>query len=156
MVIGDHINLTGANPLIGSNEDHWGPRFPDMTAAYDKNLRVLALENARRLGLKVQQGTYVGLKGPSLETPAEMRFLRTIGADAVGFSTVMETIAAVHAGMRVLGLSIITNMNLPDALESASVEGIIAVAQKTAPRLEQLISAVLASAVLETQGHSQA
>jgi purine-nucleoside phosphorylase len=85
-----------------------------------------------------------------------MRFLRTIGADAVGFSTVMETIAAVHAGMRVLGLSIITNMNLPDALESASVEDIIAVAQKTAPRLEQLISAVLASAVPEIQGNSQA
>ena len=143
MIISDHINLTGANPLIGANNDQWGPRFPDMTAAYDPSMQSLALEEARRLALNVRRGVYAGLKGPSLETPAEMRFLRTVGADAVGFSTVMETIAAVHAGMRVLGLSIITNMNLPDALEPASVEKIIAVARKAAPGLEKLIAAVM-------------
>lgn len=144
MVISDHLNLTGANPLIGANDDQWGPRFPDMTAAYDADLRQLALGKARRLALTVRQGVYAGLKGPSLETPAEMRYLRTIGADAVGFSTVMETIAAVHAGMGVLGLSIITNMNLPDAPQPASVEAIIAVAQQAAPGLEKLIKAVIA------------
>ena len=144
MVVGDHINLTGANPLVGPNDEPWGPRFPDMSAAYDAALRALALEKARQLGLEAQQGVYAGLKGPSLETPAEMRFLRTIGADAVGFSTVMETIAAVHAGMRVLGLSIITNMNLPDAPLPASVDDIIAVARKAAPGLEKLIAAVMA------------
>jgi purine-nucleoside phosphorylase len=144
MVVGDHINLTGANPLVGPNDEPWGPRFPDMSAAYDTALRALALEKARQLGLEAQQGVYAGLKGPSLETPAEMRFLRTIGADAVGFSTVMETIAAVHAGMRVLGLSIITNMNLPDAPLPASVDDIIAVARKAAPGLEKLIAAVMA------------
>jgi purine-nucleoside phosphorylase len=144
MLISDHLNLTGANPLIGANDDQRGPRFPDMTAAYDDDLRRRALEKTRRLGLTVRQGVYAGLKGPSLETPAEMRYLRTIGADAVGFSTVMETIAAVHAGMRVMGLSIITNMNLPDDLQPASVEAIIAVAQQAAPGLEKLIKAVIA------------
>ncbi len=143
MVIADHINLTGANPLMGPNEDLWGPRFPDMTRAYDPLLRRLAKEEGEKLDLPVRQGVYIGLNGPSLETPAEMRFLKTIGADAVGFSTVMETIAAVHAGLDVLGLSIITNMCLPDALATSSVNEIIAVAQSAAPRLVSLIEAVL-------------
>ncbi len=143
MVIADHINLTGANPLTGYNEASWGPRFPDMTAAYDPCLRELVLSASRELDLPVRQGVYAGLCGPSLETPAEMRYLRTIGADAVGFSTVMETIAAVHGGMRVLGLSTITNMCMPDTAAPASVEAIIAVAESAAPRLGALIGAVL-------------
>lgn len=145
MIIRDHLNLTGTNPLMGANEDHWGPRFPDMTAAYAPALADLAESHGREAGLRVQRGIYAGLPGPSLETPAEMRYLRTIGADAVGFSTVMETIAAVHAGMRVLGLSIITNMNLPDSVTPASVADIIAQAQAAAPTLARLIQRVLAA-----------
>ena len=143
MVIADHINLTGDTPLAGPNEDAWGPRFPDMTAVYDSDLRKMVLDKADECGAPVREGVYVGLKGPSLETPAEMRFLRTAGADAVGFSTVMEAIAAAHAGMRILGLSVITNMNLPDALQPASVDAIIATARAAAPYLERLIHAVL-------------
>jgi len=149
MIIKDHINLTGANPLIGPNEDDWGPRFPDMTAAYTSDLRDLAQSCAQELGIDLQQGVYAGLKGPSLETPAEMRYLQTIGADAVGFSTVMETIAAVHAGMRVLGLSIITNMNLPDNLQPSSVAEIIDCARATTPLVARLIGKVL-TAVAES------
>ena len=145
MIIKDHINLTGANPLIGPNEDDWGPRFPDMTAAYTPDLKHLAQSCARERDIPIQQGVYAGLHGPSLETPAEMRYLRTIGADAVGFSTVMETIAAVHAGMQVLGLSIITNMNLPDTLQPSSVAEIIDCARATAPLVSRLIGGVLAA-----------
>jgi purine-nucleoside phosphorylase len=144
MVIADHINLTGLNPLVGANDEHWGPRFPDMTTLYTRRLREMAVAEAERSGREVCSGVYVGLQGPSLETPAEMRFLRTIGADAVGFSTVMEAIAAAHAGMQVLGLSVITNMNTPERPQPASVEAIIAVAQNTAPHLEKLIAGVIA------------
>lgn len=143
MVIRDHINLTGENPLVGPNDDRWGPRFPDMTAAYDRSLVQLCRRNADRLGIALRSGIYVGLKGPSLETPAEIRYLKTIGADAVGFSTVMETIAAVHAGMRVLGVSTITNINDPDRPAPAVVEEIIAVASRTAPVLRRLIRSVV-------------
>ena len=144
MVIRDHINLTGENPLVGPNHDDWGPRFPDMTAAYDPALVNLCRLAADSLGIAVQDGVYAGLKGPSLETAAEIRYLKTIGADAVGFSTVMETIAAVHAGMRVLGISTITNLNDPDHPQPASLEAIVATANKAAPRLRQLIEAVVA------------
>jgi purine-nucleoside phosphorylase len=143
MIISDHINMTGANPLIGPEESRWGPRFPDMTAAYAVELCRLAQSSAEAQSIRVRHGVYVGLQGPSLETPAEMRFLRTIGADAVGFSTVMETIAAVHGGMQVLGLSTITNLCLPDAPQPAGVEAIIAVAQAAAPKLAALIAGVL-------------
>ena len=143
MVIRDHINLTGENPLIGTNHDDWGPRFPDMTAAYDQPLTQLSRRAADKLGIELKSGIYAGLKGPSLETPAEIRYLKTIGADAVGFSTVMETIAAVHAGMRVLGLSIITNINDPDRPAPASVEAIVAAANRVAPMLNRLIKAVV-------------
>lgn len=143
MILSDHINLTGDNPLIGANDSRWGSRFPEMTEAYSENLQHLALKAGRNIAVGLHQGVYVGLKGPSLETPAEMRFLRIIGADAVGFSTVMETIAAVHAGMRVLGLSVITNMCLPEALHPTKVDDIIAVAQATAPYLRTLIIQVL-------------
>ena len=143
MVIADHINLTGENPLVGPNEASWGPRFPAMTAAYDKQLTQLALAAGNALGIDVKPGIYAGLKGPSLETPAEIRFLRTIGADAVGFSTVQETIAAVHGRMRVLGLSIITNINDPDRPVPATLEEVIAVAGGVTPRLIEIVDRVL-------------
>jgi purine-nucleoside phosphorylase len=143
MLISDHINLTGANPLIGPNEESWGIRFPDMTQAYDQQLITIAETVAKADGLHPQKGVYVGLKGPSLETPAEVRFLRTIGAAAVGFSTVQEVIAAVHSGMRVLGLSTITNINDPDNPLPATVEEIISVAEKAAPALEKIIKGVI-------------
>jgi purine-nucleoside phosphorylase len=144
MAIRDHLNLTGENPLVGRNDDRWGPRFPDMVAAYDRSLIQLCRRCADVLGIPLKSGVYAGLKGPSLETPAEIRYLKTIGADAVGFSTVMETIAAVHAGMRVLGLSTITNINDPDRPTPAVLEEIIAVANRTAPVLNRLIRAVVA------------
>ena len=143
MIIRDHINLTGDNPLVGKNEDAWGVRFPDMTSVYDSHLAQTALKAGRHLGLELKSGVYAGLKGPSLETPAEVRFLKTIGADAVGFSTVQEVIAAVHARMRVLGLSIITNINDPENPVPASVEEIIATAEAAAPGLEKLLQSVV-------------
>ncbi|HJY92785.1 MAG TPA: purine-nucleoside phosphorylase, partial [Candidatus Acidoferrum sp.] len=109
VVISDHINLQGANPLIGANEEKFGPRFPDLSAAYDKTFRELALAEGRRLGIELCEGVYGALVGPSYETPAEIRYLRTIGADLVGMSTVPEVIAARHAGLRVLGISCVTN-----------------------------------------------
>ena len=144
MVIRDHLNLTGENPLTGANHDDWGPRFPDMTAAYDRTLVRFSRRAADSLGIALKSGVYAGLKGPSLETPAEIRYLKTIGADAVGFSTVMETIAAVHAGMRVMGLSTITNINDPDRPKPASVNEIVAAANRAAPGLNRLIQAVVA------------
>lgn len=144
MVIDDHINLTGDNPLIGPNHDAWGLRFPGMVAAYDPSLRSLAKRLGAELGMFLREGVYAGLKGPSLETPAEMRFLRIIGADAVGFSTIQEVIAARHAGMRVLGLSVVTNLCDPDNPENATVENVIAAAQQASGRLEMLIEKVVA------------
>jgi purine-nucleoside phosphorylase len=143
MVITDHINLTGNNPLIGPNVDEWGPRFPDMSQVYDRRLIALAEEAAVENSIRVQKGVYAGLPGPSLETGAEIRFLKTIGADAVGLSTIPEVIAAVHGGMAILGFSVITNMNLPDRLKPARVEEIIAAAERTAPRLQAIIKGVI-------------
>lgn len=110
MLITDHINLTGQNPLVGPNEKRFGVRFPDMTAAYDVGLRELALATGREIDVPLAEGVYLGLLGPNYETPAEIRMARTLGADAVGMSTVLEVIAAHHAGVRVLGISCITNM----------------------------------------------
>ena len=110
VVIRDHINLQGSNPLIGPNDDRFGPRFPDMTQAYWKSYREIALAEAKRLGIAAPEGVYAALAGPNYETPAEIRYLRTIGADLVGMSTVPETIAARHMGIRVLGISCVTNM----------------------------------------------
>ncbi len=143
MVITDHINLTGNNPLIGPNVDEWGPRFPDMSQVYDRRLMTFAKQAAFENNIRVQKGVYVGLPGPSLETSAEIRFLKTIGADAVGLSTIPEVIAAVHGGMALLGFSVITNMNLPDHLKPARVEEIIAAAERTAPRLQAIIKRVI-------------
>jgi purine-nucleoside phosphorylase len=110
MVIADHINLLGANPLVGPNDDRFGPRFPDMTEVYSTRLRSIAHDAARQAGIPLVEGVYAAVLGPSYETPAEIRYLRVIGADAVGMSTVPEAIAARHLGMEVLGLSCITNM----------------------------------------------
>jgi purine-nucleoside phosphorylase len=143
MIIVDHINLTGSNPLIGPNEESWGIRFPDMIQAYDKELVELAEIAGKDEGIPLHKGVYVGLKGPSLETRAEVRFLRTIGADAVGFSTIQEVIAAIHAEIKVLGLSTITNINDPDNPMPATIEDVIAVADEAAPRLEAIIKNVI-------------
>jgi len=124
MVIDDHINLVGTNPLVGPNDERFGPRFPDMTEVYSKRLRAVADRAAERNGLPLAHGVYVGLHGPSYETPAEIRYLRAIGADAVGMSTVAEAIVARHVGMQVLGISCITNMAagvLPQPLNHAEV-----------------------------------
>jgi purine-nucleoside phosphorylase len=110
VVIRDHINLQGSNPLIGPNDDRFGPRFPDMSQAYCKSYREVALAEAKRLAIEVREGVYAALSGPSYETPAEIRYLRTIGADLVGMSTVPEVIVARHMGIRVLGISCVTNM----------------------------------------------
>ena len=143
MVIRDHINLTGRNPLIGMDLPEIGPRFPDMTRAYDQGLIGIAERGARKLGIGFNRGVYAGILGPSLETPAETRMLRNLGADAVGMSTVMEVIAAVHAGMKVLGLSVISNVNLPDAMRPILLDDIISVANKTGPDLMRLIKRIL-------------
>lgn len=140
MAICDHINLTGENPLVGTNFDDWGIRFPDMSAAYDHGFIECGFRAAQKAGIVLQKGVYAGLKGPSLETPAELRYLRQIGADAVGLSTVMEVIAAVHGQMRVCGFSMITNIADPDRPEPATIEAIIGAAEKSAPKLGQLIS----------------
>ena len=142
VLIADHVNLLGDNPLIGPNDDALGPRFPDMSAAYDGGLRELARQAARDLWLVLREGVFVAVTGPILETAAEYRFLRGIGADVVGMSTVPEVIVAVHGGMRVLGVSIITDACLPDALEPADVERIIATASRAEPQLTQLVRAV--------------
>ena len=143
MIITDHINLTGKNPLVGSNEDQWGLRFPNMTEAYDNTLSALAAKAGKDMGSTIHKGVYVGLKGPSLETPAESRFLRAIGADAVGFSTIQEVIVAVHAGMKVLGISTITNTHDPDNPAPAAVEDIIDVAKAAAPKIDAIIKRVI-------------
>jgi purine-nucleoside phosphorylase len=144
MLIADHINLLGDNPLVGPNDDALGPRFPDLSEPYDGRLRALARQVALEQGIVLREGVYVAVAGPNLETRAEYRMLRTLGADVVGMSTVPEVIAAVHMGMRVLGVSIITDQCLPDALAPASVEQIIAVARSAEPNLTRLIRGVLA------------
>jgi purine-nucleoside phosphorylase len=143
VLIADHINLLGDNPLIGPNNEELGPRFPDMSRAYDPGLREVARETARELRLTLREGVYVAVPGPNLETPAEYRFLRAIGADVVGMSTVPEVIVAAHGGMRVLGISIITDQCLPDALEPVDIPTIIATAAAAEPSLTRLVTGVL-------------
>jgi purine-nucleoside phosphorylase len=143
VLLSDHINLLGDNPLIGSNDERLGPRFPDMSAPYDPELRALARSVARELGIVLREGVYVAVPGPNLETRAEYRMLRGLGADVVGMSTVPEVIVAAHAGMRTIGLSIITDQCLPDALEPADINRIIDTARRAEPSLSRLISAVV-------------
>jgi purine-nucleoside phosphorylase len=143
VLIADHINLLGDNPLIGPNLDELGPRFPDMSQPYDAELRELAVQVALERRIPLRQGVYAAVAGPNLETRAEYRMLRMIGADVVGMSTVPEVIVATHGGMRVLAISIITDACLPDALEPVDVARIIATARAAEPRLTELVSIVL-------------
>jgi purine-nucleoside phosphorylase len=143
MIIDDHINLMGDNPLVGVNDDRLGPRFPDMSQPYDLELIEKALEIARQQNFVVHRGVTVAVTGPNLETRAEYRFLRAVGADVVGMSTVPEAIVAVHCGLRTFGLSVITDMCFPDALEPANVEQIIATANAAEPKLRALVCGVL-------------
>ena len=143
VLLSDHINLLGDNPLIGPNDDRLGPRFPDMSAPYDPDLRALARAAALELGIVLREGVYVAVPGPNLETRAEYRMLRAIGADVVGMSTVPEVIVAVHQGMRVVGVSIITDQCLPDALEPADIGRIIATASRAEPKLTRLITTLV-------------
>lgn len=145
MVIDDHINLMGDNPLRGKNDDVLGPRFPDMCEPYCKKLIAKAREVALDKKIPLQKGVYVAVTGPNLETRAEYRFLRIIGADVVGMSTVPEVIVARHAGMRVMGLSVITDMGLPDALEPAELATIIRIANEAEPKLRAIVRGVVAS-----------
>ncbi|MBI2930037.1 MAG: purine-nucleoside phosphorylase [Planctomycetes bacterium] len=144
VVIDDHINLMGANPLIGPNDESLGPRFPDMSVPYDRELIALAEKSALELGIRTQRGVYAALTGPCLETRAEYRMLRAIGADIVGMSTVPEVIVGVHAGLRVLGLAIVTDLCLPDALQPANISEIIATANAAEPLLTALVKKVIA------------
>lgn len=144
MIIDDQINLMGDNPLVGVNDDRLGPRFPDMCVPYDPELIAKGLEIARQQNFVAHKGVTVAVTGPNLETRAEYRFLRAIGADVVGMSTVPEVIVAVHCGLRVFGLSVVTDLCLPDALEPADVDKIIAIAGKAEPKLRALVTGILA------------
>jgi purine-nucleoside phosphorylase len=143
MLIEDHINLLGDNPLIGPNVDEWGERFPDMSEPYDPALQDVARTVAQENGIVLRAGVYVAVTGPNLETRAEYRMLRFLGADVVGMSTVPEVITARHMGMRVLGVSIITDECFPDTLEVADISKIIAAANAAEPRLTALVKGVL-------------
>ncbi|MGQ9812377.1 MAG: purine-nucleoside phosphorylase [Dissulfurimicrobium sp.] len=143
MLIKDHINFIPDNPLRGPNIDAIGPRFPDLSQAYNKDIREKVINLAGKLGIALKEGVFVAVPGPSLETPAETRFLRMIGADAVAMSLVPEVIAAVHAGMKVLGLSVIANVNDPDNFRPILIEDIIEQASRAEGRLEQLIISIL-------------
>lgn len=143
MLIDDHVNLLGDNPLIGPNDPRLGVRFPDMGACYDRELLALAKQTAIDEKIAVQQGVYTAVTGPCLETRAEYRFLRTIGSDVVGMSTVPEVIVAVHSGMKSLGFSIVTDMCLPDALHPVSLAEIVAVANEAEKKLRVLVRRVV-------------
>jgi purine-nucleoside phosphorylase len=151
-VISDHINLQGANPLMGVNDPKLGPRFPDMTEAYAAGLRKLAHDTASELGIELVEGVYAGVLGPSYETPAEIRFLRSIGADMVGMSTVLETIAANHLGLEVLGISCVTNMAAGLSAERLSHEDVLQTAHGISGSLLRLLSALLPK-LAQNHGH---
>jgi purine-nucleoside phosphorylase len=143
IVIDDHINLLGVNPLIGPNDDRLGPRFPDLIEPYDRSLQSLALKVALEENIVAHRGVYAAVTGPNLETRAEYRFLQRIGADMIGMSTIPEVLVAVHAGLKVLGFSIVTDLCLPDALEPVKIEDILAVANQAEFRLRTIVKGVL-------------
>lgn len=143
MLINDHINMLGDNPLIGPNDDELGPRFPDMSDPYTERLRNVAEQVALDKGIKMHEGVYLALSGPTMETKAEYRFLRNIGADVVGMSTVPEVIAAVHMGMEVLGISVITDECFPDALEPVDIDKVLEAAGEAEPKMTKVITGVL-------------
>lgn len=144
VLLSDHINLMGDNPLVGPNVEEQGPRFPDMSEAYDAGLRDVARQEALDLGIPLREGVYAAVTGPSLETAAEYRMLREVGADVVGMSTVPEVIVANHAGLQVLGLGVVTDMALPDDLAPVDVEEVLATARGAEPALTRLVRRVLA------------
>lgn len=146
MVIEDQINLLGDNPLIGINDDRLGPRFPDMCEPYNQQWVDRTIRIARDAKIEVHKGVFVAVAGPNLETRAEYRFLRTIGADVVGMSTVPEAIVAVHCGLKTIGLSVITDMCLPDALQPSNVEDIIRTANQAEPNLRHIVRGIVAAA----------
>jgi purine-nucleoside phosphorylase len=145
MVMTDHINLMGSNPLMGPNEERFGLRFPDMSAVYSTRLRALALETANRVGVPVEQGVYVAVHGPSYETPAEIRAFRTLGADAVGMSTVPEAIAARHMGIEVLGISCITNMAAGVLPKPLVHDEVMEVARRVRSQFIALLTGIIAA-----------
>ena len=154
MLITDHINMMGGSPLTGPNPDEYGPRFPDMSAPYDSALIRLMEDTARGQGIEIWKGVYVAVPGPNLETRAETRFLRSMGADAVGMSTVPEVITAVHCGIRVLGISILSNINLPDSPKVHTLEEIVAVVNRASPVLQRLLGGFLNALPQEIIGDS--
>jgi purine-nucleoside phosphorylase len=139
MLMTDHINLLGDNPLIGPNDDSLGPRFPDMSEPYSRDLIAMATKIADELKIRVQKGVYAAMQGPNLETRAEYRFLQMIGADAVGMSTVPEDIVAIHMGMKVFGVSILTDECFPDTLKPITLEEVIAVANRAEPKMTAIL-----------------
>lgn len=148
MLIDDHLNLMGTNPLVGPNDESVGPRFPDMSEPYDRAFLELAEKLAIAAGFQARRGVYAAMTGPCLETRAEYRMLRTIGADAIGMSTIPEVIAGVHCGFRILGVSAITDMCLPDSLAKASLADILATARAAEPMMTELIRRFISAARL--------
>jgi len=143
VLVKDHINLLGNHPLIGPNDDSMGPRFPDMFAAYDKQLLKYARETAEANGIKTYEGVYACLSGPTLETPAEYRFIRTIGADVVGMSTVPEVIVGVHAGLRIMALAVVTDLATPETVKPVDIKEIISIANNAEPHLSAIVKGVI-------------
>ena len=142
MLIKDHINMIGDNPLIGQNIDEWGPRFPDMSDAYQTELRKLVLETAREIGEPLYEGIYVAVSGPNFETPAELKMFRHMGGDAIGMSSVPEALCAAHGGIKVIGMSAITDKAVGEALQPLTAEEVLEVAEKAGKKMSTLISAV--------------
>lgn len=143
MIVNDHINLFPTNPLMGKNYPELGPRFPDMSEAYDKGLIALAKDIAERSGIKVQEGVYAGLSGPCLETPAEYQYVRTIGGDTVGMSTVPEVIVGRHGGMRCFAISIITDLGVPGKIVKVTHQDVIDVAAKAEPKMTSIMKQLI-------------
>ncbi|CCO22154.1 purine-nucleoside phosphorylase [Maridesulfovibrio hydrothermalis] len=143
MLITDHINFTGHSPLTGPNHDQWGLRFPDMSKVYCEKLQAVALESARATAVRLERGVYVQVSGPNLETPAETRMLKMIGADAVGMSTAIEAVAAVHMGIKVMGIACLTNKNLPDCMAETTHEAVIEQAAKSSAAMSVLIKDII-------------
>lgn len=143
MLIDDHINFMGTSPLVGPNDERIGPRFPDMAEPYSKELLKVASEVAKQAGIKVHQGVYISVTGPNLETRAEYRMMRNFGADVVGMSTVPEVIVGVHMGMKILGVSVVTDLCDPDNLEPVDIKEIIQTANEAGPKLDKLIEGVI-------------
>lgn len=143
MLITDHINFTGHSPLTGTNHNQWGLRFPDMSSVYCPDLMQRAMDAAKKTSVRLERGVYVQVPGPNLETPAETRMFRTLGADAVGMSTAIEAIAAVHMGMKVMGIACLTNKNLPDCMAETTHEAVIEQAAKSSASMSALIREII-------------